>query len=85
MKKETLFYGRADLQSRVDWSGHFFFFLVAKMTSVKTQESPKKSAFFFFYFIFFNFGKVFSVIFKNFSQIYFDFDQKQLINMILAN
>ena len=83
MKKETLFYGRADLQSRVDWSGHFFFLSGGKNDFRKNTRITQE-IWLFFFFIFY-FGKVFSVIFKNFSQIYFDFDQKQLINMILAN
>ena len=45
-KKETLFHGWTDFLSRVGLFGRvffliFFFFLVAKMTPLKTQTFPK--------------------------------------------
>ena len=80
-KKETLFYGRMVLPSRIGWSGHFFkyffFFLVAKSASPKdTKISKKKKKKTFFEKIL---EKYFHLFWKIFSQIFFDFGYKRLI------
>ena len=67
-KKETVL--RADgPSSRVNLSGHFFFFLVAKMTPIKIQKSSKQSDVFLW--------KIWKSILSYFrkisSQIFFDF------------
>ena len=79
-KKETRFYGRTDLPSRVGRSGHFFLnilfsFWKQKWPS-KTTESPKKSIVFCRK----NVLKICSDIFKkSISAKLFKTDQKQLI------
>ena len=78
-KKETLFYGRTDLPSRVGRSGLFFqiiffFFLVVKMSPLKTQKSLKKMWQFFDKY----FGK-FSVIFTNYQAKFLRLEPKWLI------
>ena len=83
-KRESLFYGRNDLLSRVGQSvGTYFFkilffFLVAKMTPRKHWNYPKSDVCFGE-----NFGKKdFQVFSKIFSQLFcfvFVFDQKWLI------
>ena len=68
-KKETLFYRQTfnvgSVCQDIFFFNIFFFFLVAKMTSLKkTLKSPKNLTFWEK-----NFGKMFSVIYKNFSQM----------------
>ena len=76
-KKETLFYGRTDLPSRVGRSGHFFIFffcLVAKMTPLKNWNFLKIWSFLEKKI----WKKDFQLFSKIVSQIFFDFDFSKL-------